>query len=121
MWSAAITSVVGASYTSMSFLRSTLPSVERYPRATVILFILASTAIFVVVGRPVRLLILAGAINGMILPIALGVMLVAAHRRSVVGEYCHPRSLTIAGVVTAALMAGLGAYTLVRELPRLFA
>lgn len=121
MWSAAITSVVGASYTSMSFLRSTLPSVERYPRATVILFILASTAIFVGIGRPVRLLILAGALNGMILPVALGVMLVAAHRRSVVGDYRHPRSLTIAGVVTAALMAGLGAYTLVRELPRLFA
>jgi Mn2+/Fe2+ NRAMP family transporter len=120
MWAAAITSVVGASYTSVSFLRSTIPAIDRWPRVAIIAFILLSTAIFLTIGRPVRLLILAGAVNGMILPLALGVMLVAAHRRSVVGDYRHPRSLTAAGALTALLMGALGAYTLVRELPRLF-
>lgn len=91
MWAAAITSVVGASYTSVSFLRSVLPVAGRYPRIATIVFILLSTAIFLTIGRPVRLLILAGAVNGMILPLALGVMLVAAHRPSVVGDYRHPR------------------------------
>jgi Mn2+/Fe2+ NRAMP family transporter len=121
MWAAAITSVVGASYTSVSFLRSTVPLADRYPRIATIGFILASTVIFLAVGRPVRLLILAGAFNGMILPVALSVMLVAAHRPAVVGDYRHPRWLTAAGAVTALLMAALGGYTLVRELPRLFA
>jgi Mn2+/Fe2+ NRAMP family transporter len=121
MWAAAITSVVGASYTSVSFLRSMIPAVDRSPRIAIVGFILLSTLIFLALGRPVRLLILAGAVNGMILPLALGVMLVAAHRRSVVGDYRHPRWLTAAGVLTALLMGALGAYTLVRELPRLFA
>lgn len=121
MWAAAITSVVGASYTSVSFLRSTVPLFDRYPRAAIVGLILASTSIFLVVGHPVRLLILAGAFNGMILPIALTVMLIAAHRRAVVGDYRHPRWLTAAGALTALLMGALGAYTLLRELPRLFA
>jgi Mn2+/Fe2+ NRAMP family transporter len=120
MWAAAITSVVGASYTSVSFLRSTVPLVDRRPRLTIVLFIIVSTLIFLTVGRPVRLLILAGALNGMILPLALGVMLVGAHRRSVVGEYRHPVWLTAAGATTALVMGALGAWTLVRELPRLF-
>ncbi|MBR9990865.1 MAG: divalent metal cation transporter [Gemmatimonadetes bacterium] len=120
MWAAAITSVVGASYTSVSFLRSSVRAVDRWPRIATIAFILVSTSIFLSIGRPVRLLILAGAVNGMILPLALGVMLVAAHRRSVVGDYRHPRLLTAAGILTAVLMGALGAYTLVRELPRLF-
>ncbi|HSJ31707.1 MAG TPA: NRAMP family divalent metal transporter [Longimicrobiales bacterium] len=121
MWAAAITSVVGASYTSVSFLRSSIPVIDRNPRIATIVFILLSTAIFLTIGRPVRLLILAGAVNGMILPLALGVMLVAAHRTAVVGDYRHPRLLTLAGILTAVLMGALGAWTLVRELPRLFA
>jgi Mn2+/Fe2+ NRAMP family transporter len=56
----------------------------------------------------------------MILPLALGVMLVGAHRRSVVGECRHPVWLTAAGATTALVMGALGAWTLVRELPRLF-
>lgn len=120
MWAAAITSVVGASYTSVSFLRSIVPAVDRNPRVAIIGFILLSTLIFLTIGRPVRMLILAGAVNGMILPLALGVMLVAAHRRSVVGDYRHPRWLTAAGTLTALLMGALGAWTLLRELPRLF-
>ncbi|MEX1184127.1 MAG: NRAMP family divalent metal transporter [Gemmatimonadota bacterium] len=119
MWAAAITSVVGASYTSVSFLRSTTPIIDRNPRAAIIVFTVVSTAVFLVVGRPVRLLILAGAFNGLILPLSLGVMLVAAHRRGVVGDYRHPVPLTIAGALTALLMAALGVITLVRQLPQL--
>lgn len=114
MWSAAITSVVGASYTSVSFLRSTIPAVDRNPRAAIITFIVLSTAVFLFVGRPVRLLILAGALNGMILPLALTVMLVAASRHKVVGDYRHPRVLTIAGAATALAMASLSVWTIVR-------
>jgi Mn2+/Fe2+ NRAMP family transporter len=112
--------VIGASYTSVSFLRSTVTAVDRSPRVAIVLFAIASALIFLLVGQPVRLLILAGAVNGLILPVALTVMLVAAHRRSIVGAYRHPVPLTVAGGLTALLMAGLGAYTLARELPRLF-
>ncbi len=119
MWAAAITSVVGAAYTSVSFLRSWGGALDRYWTRAVVAFIAFSTLIFVAVGRPVKVLILVGALNGLILPISLGVMLVAAHRESIVGAYRHPRWLTAAGVVVATAMTALGAWTLVRDIPAL--
>jgi len=119
MWSAAITSVVGSAYTSVSFLRGLLPRVEERWSRLVIGFIVLSTIIFVTIGRPVRVLILVGALNGLILPLSLGIMLVAASRRDVVGAYRHPMALTIGGAVVALAMAWLSVLTLARELPAL--
>lgn len=120
MWAAAATSVVGASYTSVSFLRSLHPVIERNQRSVIIGFILFSTAVLLVIGRPVQVLILAGALNGLILPIALAVMLVAAHRKDIVGDYRHPRWLAIFGAITAAATAFLAVRILWSELPKLW-
>jgi Mn2+/Fe2+ NRAMP family transporter len=111
MWAAAITSVVGSAYTSVSFLRTLSAGAERHWRGIVIGFIALSALVLVLVGQPVRVLVAVGALNGLILPLSLGVMLVAAHRPAIVGAYRHPRSLTAAGIVVAAAMAGMGAYT----------
>jgi Mn2+/Fe2+ NRAMP family transporter len=119
MWSAAITSVVGAAYTSVSFLRGLHPALEARWTRVVVVFIAVSTLVFVVVGRPVRTLVLVGALNGLILPLALGTMLVAAHRTKVVGAYRHPRALTALGAVVALAMAAAGAWVLWRDLPAL--
>ena len=108
MWAAAITSVVGSAYTSVSFLRSVSARIDRAPSRAIIAFIVLSTAIFLIVGRPVAILVLVGAINGLILPVSLGVMLVAAHRASIVGDYRHARWLTVAGIVVAVAMTALG-------------
>jgi Mn2+/Fe2+ NRAMP family transporter len=121
MWAAAISSVAGSAYTSVSFLRTLSPTIERRRTWFVVGFILVSTVVFLIVGRPVRLLILAGAVNGLILPIALGVMLAAAHRHGIVGDYRHPRWMTFAGVAVVVVMAAMSAYALVTELPKLFA
>jgi Mn2+/Fe2+ NRAMP family transporter len=118
MWSAAITSVVGAAYTSVSFLRDLHPVLERHSTRVVIGFIASSAAIFLVVGQPVRILVLVGALNGLILPIGLAAMLIAAHRPAVVGAYRHPRALTMLGVIVALAMAAASAYVLQRDLPR---
>ncbi len=110
LWAAGITSVVGASYTSVSFLRTLSDSIERNARKWIIGFISASTIIFLTIGRPVQLLVLAGALNGLILPITLGTMLVASRRSDIVGDYRHPTWMIIAGVIVAAitLYAGIG-------------
>ena len=108
MWAAAITSVVGAAYTSVSFLRSVSIHVDRTPSRAIIVFIVLSTAIFLAVGRPVTVLVLVGAINGLILPVSLGAMLIAVHRTRIVGDYRHPRLLTLAGAAVAVAMAMLG-------------
>jgi Mn2+/Fe2+ NRAMP family transporter len=117
MWSAAITSVVGAAYTSVSFLRGLHPRIDAQWARVVIVFIALSATVFAIVGRPVRTLVLVGALNGLILPLALGCMLFAAHRGTVVGTYRHPRWLTAAGVLVTAAMAAAGGYVLWRDLP----
>ena len=113
MWAAAITSVVGSSYTSVSFLRSVSARIDRAPGRAIIAFVALSTVIFLAVGRPVTILVLVGAINGMILPVSLGAMLIAAHRPRIVAEYRHPWWLTAGGVIVAAAMAALGVRALV--------
>jgi Mn2+/Fe2+ NRAMP family transporter len=120
MWAAAITSVVGSAYTSVSFLRSLHPAIDTRWRATIIAFIVVSTIVFLMVGRPVQILVAVGALNALVLPLALGGMLLASRRRAIVGEYRHAAWLTATGVVVALAMTAMGAYTLVNELPRLW-
>ena len=55
-----------------------------------------------------RLLILAGALNGLILPVTLGVVLVAARRRDLMGEYRHPADLQAAGWLAWLVSAAAG-------------
>ncbi len=112
MWSAAITSVVGASYTSVSFMRTLHPRLDTHQRILILGFIIAATLLFVLVGRPVRTLILVGALNGMILPLALGSILLAAHKKAIVGEYRHPRWLSLFGVLVVIVMTLLSGYTI---------
>lgn len=97
LWAASITSVVGCSYTSLSFVRTLSARLERRWREALAAFIAASLAVYLLAGRPVRLLILAGALNGLILPVTLGVVLVAARRPDLMGAYRHPVSLQGAG------------------------
>lgn len=120
MWSAAITSVVGAAYTSVSFLRGLHPLLEQHWSRVVIVFIAVSTLCFLWIGRPVKTLVLVGALNGLILPLALGVMLLAAHQPRIVGAYRHPKALTALGWLVAAVMAAAGGWVLWRDLPSLF-
>jgi Mn2+/Fe2+ NRAMP family transporter len=116
MWAAAITSVVGAAYTSVSFLRGLGGPLARRPSAAIIAFIVVSTAIFLAVGRPVPVLILVGTLNAFVLPLSLGAMLVAAHRPAIVGAYRHPRALTVTGVIAAGCMLALSVWTVFTQL-----
>lgn len=108
LWSAAITSVVGSAYTSVSFIQSFHPWFEQYHRQIIIGFILISTGIFVSIGQPVKVLILAGALNGLILPVALTIMLIAANKPRIMGSYAHPRWLTLIGVLVVITMSYIG-------------
>lgn len=120
MWAAAISSVVGAAYTSVSFIRTFNKWIDANYRWFVIAFIIFSTFVFAVVGQPVKTLILAGALNGLILPITLLVMLVAAHKKSIVGDYKHPLWMTAFGAVVVAMTAYMGVLTMIKQLPKLF-
>ncbi|PTX18380.1 Mn2+/Fe2+ NRAMP family transporter [Pontibacter mucosus] len=120
MLSAAVTSIVGSAYTSVTFIKSFSSVIRKYENWVIIGFILVSTAIFVTIGQPVRLLILAGALNGLILPLTLAVILVAAYKPGIMGAYRHPPLLTVFGVLVVLVMAYLSGYTLLQQLPKLF-
>ncbi|MEV5827782.1 NRAMP family divalent metal transporter [Spirillospora sp. NPDC052242] len=110
MWSAAITSVIGASYTSVSFIVSFWSVVEKYRNWFVVGFIAISTVIYLAIGTaPAKLLVLAGALNGLILPFGLAVLLwVAARRRDLLGGYRFPKWLLALGVAAWLLSLYLG-------------
>ncbi|XKK40822.1 divalent metal cation transporter [Nocardiopsis sp. ARC36] len=100
MWAAAVSSVIGASYTSISFVTTFHPWLEKRRGVLVTVFIGISLAIFLLSGQaPNTLLILAGALNGVILPVGLGIMLWVAARRShdLLGGYRYPRWLIAIG------------------------
>ncbi|AYA36004.1 divalent metal cation transporter [Hymenobacter oligotrophus] len=115
MFAAAITSVIGSAYTSVSFLKSFHASIGRHENRVIMGFILLSTVVFVLIGKPVKLLVLAGAVNGFILPITLATILVAAYRRNVVGEYRHPWWLTLCGVLVVLVMSWMSAAVFVEQ------
>ncbi len=119
MWAAAISSVIGAAYTSVSFLRSFSPVIDRNYRYVVIFFILFSTLVFSFIGKPVSVLILVGTLNGLILPIALGVMLFAAYNKKIVGDYKHPVWMAAFGAVVVAMTAYMGILAVTTQLPKL--
>jgi Mn2+/Fe2+ NRAMP family transporter len=113
LWSAALTSIVGCTYTSLSFVESVWSPLARRRGAAVAAFLAVSLGLFLRLGRPVRLLILAGALNGLILPATLLVALAAARRADLLGGYRHPRWLAAAGwaafvVAAAAAVLSLG-------------
>ncbi len=112
MWAAAITSVIGAAYTSVSFLKTFSNKIESNLRATTVVFILVSVIVFISVGKPVSLLIFAGTFNGFILPIGLALVLLASTKSKIVGEYCNPRWLSILGWLVVAVMTLFSLQTL---------
>jgi Mn2+/Fe2+ NRAMP family transporter len=108
LWSAAITSVVGSAFTSISFAKSIHPLVDTYFRHLIIGFIVLSTIVFLVVGEPVKVLVAAGAVNGLVLPFALGIILSSALRRNILGKYHHPLWLSVLGWVVVVVMTYMG-------------
>ena len=108
LFSAGVSSVVGAAFTSVSFLKTLHPIIMKYEKWFVVGFIAFSTLMMVIVGNAAQLLIIAGAVNGLILPISLGCMLAAAYSKKIVGDYKHPVWLTGLGVIVIGISAFVG-------------
>jgi Mn2+/Fe2+ NRAMP family transporter len=120
MWAAAMTSIVGSAYTSVSFVYTLRQGWERHRAPLTIAFIGISAGVFLFVGRPVRVLILVGALNALILPLSLGAMLLASRRPALLNGYRHSTVLAAAGGLVALAMAILGGYTVVSQVPALW-
>lgn len=117
---AGMTSTLGSTFTSVSFLdyskvdgdHHTFLKLRPY---LIIFFILFSTTIFYFIGSPAKVLVVVGAINGLILPIALAILLVAVTRKKIMGEgYRHPLWLTLFGWLIVTFMAFAGVQTVIK-------
>ncbi|MFD1617858.1 MULTISPECIES: NRAMP family divalent metal transporter [Rothia] len=114
LWGAAISSVIGAAYTSVSFITSEKTSIT-VKNALTVAFIVASTLVFVLVGKtPATLLIVAGAVNGLILPVGLAALLIVAtfKGKKLLRGYKYPLWLLIAGWLSWILTVYLGIMSL---------
>jgi Mn2+/Fe2+ NRAMP family transporter len=104
LWSAAITSVTGSAYTSVSFLQSLHPVIKKNYRLVIVVFISLSTLIFLLIGRPKQVLLIVGALNGLILPVSLSLILLAACNKKIIGSYRHPMWMAAFGWLVVAAM-----------------
>ena len=111
LWAAAITSVIGAAYTSMSFLSAFKPGISEGARnkATVV-FILVSLAVFLGLGQaPAALLVFAGGFNGLILPLGMSIfMYIGWARPDLLGGKPYSRPLLALGTLVCLLTWYMG-------------
>ncbi|MEI2297328.1 divalent metal cation transporter [Ensifer sp. MJa1] len=111
LWAAAITSVIGAAYTSVSFITIFKQDItERGRNTATVIFIAVSLFFYVVITTPpAQMLVFVGGLNGLILPIGLSIFIYAAWARSdLMGGYRYPRWLLALGVLVCALTWYMG-------------
>ena len=116
LWSAAISSVIGASYTSYSFIKNLKTRYFQNERLMISCFIIISTSIFVITGKPKELLLLAGLVNGFILPFALSIMLIAGRRLPILKQFKYPLWIEIAGWLVVAVMGTMSVFALIEQI-----
>lgn len=109
LFAAGLSSVIGASYTSISFITSQQTNPRTRNFMTVGL-IVACTILYVALNSaPQKLLIFAGAFNGLILPIGFAVVMwVAFKRRDLLQGYAYPKWLLIIGFLAWLLTIFIG-------------
>ncbi len=102
-----MTSTIGASFTSVSFLQTLVKPVGRHLALSTSTFITIATVAFLVLGTtPKSLLVFAGAFNGLILPFGLALVLwVAWRRRDLLAGYVYPKVLLLFGTLAWAFTA----------------
>ena len=113
LWAAGLSSVIGASYTSVSFV-TTQKTNERLRKWLTIAFIVVCTVVYAVLHKaPQTLLIFAGAFNGLILPLGFGIVLWAAwRRRDLLDNYKYPAWLLVGGVLIWVFTVYMGVKSL---------
>ncbi|MCK0112012.1 divalent metal cation transporter [Ornithinimicrobium sp. F0845] len=102
---AALTSVIGCSYTTITFLTSSTRTTPRLTGFLVAGFIALSLVLYLVIGAaPQELLVFAGAFNGILLPVGIGVIMwVAWRRRDLLNDYTYPKWLAALGTAAWVL------------------
>lgn len=116
LWAAALTSIIGAAYTSMTFITPFKPSITiRQRQIATIIFIICSLAVYLIMGAaPVSLLVFAGGFNGLVLPLGLTIFIFIGWKRAdLMSGYHYPRWLLWSGFIVCAITWYMGAMSIV--------
>lgn len=105
---AAVSSIIGGTYSSVSFIKTFSQTVRKFENYAIILFIVMATGLVIFISKPIAILIVAGTLNGFILPIMLTVVLIASLKKSIMGDYQHPKILIIGGIIVVIFSGYLG-------------
>lgn len=110
LWAAALTSVIGAAYTSVSFLTVFSTMSERTRSVATVVFIAVSLVVFVSLGTaPAAMLVFVGGFNGLILPIGLTIFTYVGFARSdLMGGHRYNRPLLIASALVCIMTWYMG-------------
>ncbi len=114
-WAAAITSVIGAAYTSSSFFAVFFRDIQQRGRNFITIgFIAVSLVLFLVWGAaPANILVFVGGFNGLVLPIGLSIfMYIGWFRKDLLGSYRYPKWLLIIGTLATLLSFYMGALSI---------
>ena len=106
LWAAALSSIIGASYTSASFFVGKHRSGNRLQTWLTIIFILISATFYGLVGTaPALLLIFAGAFNGLVLPIGFMLIIYVSifRQKDLLHGYRYPSWLIALGVLATLI------------------
>ena len=111
-WAAAISSVIGAAYTSATFLSTFAKKLKGgWPlQLATVAFIVVSLIVYLSIGTaPAAILVFVGGFNGLILPIGLTVfMYIGWFRRDLLGSKKYPMWLLVAGTLVTLLTWYMG-------------
>lgn len=111
LFAAALSSVIGASYTSATFIIPKKDHLRKAQNIITTVFIVASATTFAFVGSaPAALLVFAGAFNGLVLPVGFTMIIYVAlfRQKDLLFGYNYPRwliGLGMIGVVIAWFLA----------------
>ncbi len=106
LWAAALSSVVGAAWTSVSFISVFRPGItERQRNIATLIFIAFTLVVYLCLGTaPAALLVFAGGFNGLVLPLGLTLFLWVGWRRAdLMDGYRYPRWLLWLGMITCIM------------------
>lgn len=104
LFCAGITTIIGSSYTSVSFLKTLNPVIEKNEKWFITGFIGLAAILMATIGKATALLVIAGVINGFLLPLTLAITLWSIRDKSIVGEdYHHPKWLVVTGILVTLI------------------
>ncbi len=112
-WAAALTSVIGAAYTSATFISTfskKLGTGRPLQWATVV-FIVFSLLVYLALGAaPAAILVFVGGFNGLILPIGMTIFMYIGvfRQKDILGGYQYPVWLLVVGILATALSWYMG-------------